>query len=81
MPALVLLTSLCIGTSLYSPTDLRHLGMALAVLPLLIAYAWLIASLTEFRTDRVRVLVERHLNLSSKTPSRHKKDTLVGAGR
>jgi peptidoglycan/LPS O-acetylase OafA/YrhL len=81
MPALVLLTSLCIGTSVYSPTDLRHLAMALAVLLLVIAYAWLIASLTEFRTDRVRAWVERHLNLSSKTPSRRKKDTLVGAGR
>lgn len=56
-PLLLLLTSLMAGDSRWFP-DLRH--VAIAVLPLVaaIGYAYGVAWLTEFRTDRVRPWVE-----------------------
>lgn len=63
MPALLLLTALFAGQQLWSPTDVSHDALALAILFVLILYAYLIASATEFRTNRVRDWVERRLDL------------------
>jgi peptidoglycan/LPS O-acetylase OafA/YrhL len=67
MPALLLLTALFVGQRLWSPTDLHHDALALAVLLALTVYAYLIASVTEFRTDRVRTWVEQNLLRSKRT--------------
>jgi peptidoglycan/LPS O-acetylase OafA/YrhL len=64
MPALLLLTALLAGERVWSPTDLRHDALALAVLAVLIVYAYLVATITEFRTDRIRTWVECRLGLS-----------------
>ncbi|QHS52118.1 acyltransferase [Edaphobacter sp. 12200R-103] len=61
MPALLFLTALFAGYNLWSPTDLRHHAMALVILAAVLLYAWIIATFTEFRTDRVRRWVENLL--------------------
>jgi peptidoglycan/LPS O-acetylase OafA/YrhL len=81
MPLLLLLTALIAGDRLWSPTYLPRTLIAFAVLMVLLAYCLLMAACTEFHTDRIRFWVERRLNLSSKTHSLQKKDTLVGAGQ
>lgn len=62
MPALLFLTALLAGYRLWSPTDAIHHIMALAVLAVVLMYAWIIASLTEFHTNRVRRWVEHILD-------------------
>jgi peptidoglycan/LPS O-acetylase OafA/YrhL len=61
MPALLFLTALFSGYRLWSPTDVPHHAMALAILATVLLYAWIIAKFTEFRTDRVRRWVENLL--------------------
>jgi peptidoglycan/LPS O-acetylase OafA/YrhL len=57
VPFLVFLTAWIVGESRWQP-DARHLLYGVAILGLTIAYAYILASLTEFRTDRVRSWVE-----------------------
>ncbi|MEO8737922.1 MAG: acyltransferase [Edaphobacter sp.] len=73
LPALLLMTALFVGRRLWSPTDMHHDALALAILFALVVYAYLIASVTEFRTDRVRSWVERNL-LRPRSAPPHAKD-------
>jgi len=57
VPFLVLLAALIAGEARWQP-DARHLLYGLGSLLLAIGYAYAVASLTEFRTDRVRGWVE-----------------------
>jgi peptidoglycan/LPS O-acetylase OafA/YrhL len=57
-PILVLLASLLEGDSRWVPTGL-HILYGLGVLAAVIAYAWGIATVTEFRTDSVRIGIEK----------------------
>ncbi len=66
IPALLFLTALFVGDHLWSPANIPHHAIALAILATVILYAWIIASLTEFHTDRVRAWVEAHLSLPIK---------------
>lgn len=75
MPALLLLTTFIAGERLWSPTDLHHDLIAFAVLALLLIYAYLVAAVTEFRTNRVRKSIERRLE--SLFPSRRRQGVLV----
>jgi len=60
VPFLVLLTALIAGEARWQP-DARHLLYGLAALLLAIGYAYAVASLTEFRTDKVRGWVEKRV--------------------
>jgi peptidoglycan/LPS O-acetylase OafA/YrhL len=60
VPFLVLLTALIAGEARWQP-DVRHLLYGLGALLLAIGYAYAVASLTEFRTDKVRGWVEEKL--------------------
>jgi peptidoglycan/LPS O-acetylase OafA/YrhL len=53
VPMLILLAALIVGNSRWTP-DPRHLAMALTLLPLVVAYAYIVAKGTEFRTAAVR---------------------------
>jgi peptidoglycan/LPS O-acetylase OafA/YrhL len=60
VPILVFAASRMVGDDRWQPT-LGHLGEALGWLLLILLYAYGVAALTEFRTDRVRRLIERLL--------------------
>ncbi len=76
MPALLLLTAFLAGGHLWSPTDLHHDAIALAALAALVIYAYLVAAITEFRTDQIRAWAERRLQM---TPKSHLRPTeLIG---
>jgi|SRR3984957_14003480 peptidoglycan/LPS O-acetylase OafA/YrhL len=60
VPFLVLLTALMAGETRWQP-DARHLLYGLGALLLSIGYAYGVASLTEFRTDKVRGWVEKRV--------------------
>ena len=60
MPLCVLLAALLVGETRWAPTP-AHLVYGLLVLCGLLAYAYGVARLTEFRTDRVRSWVEARL--------------------
>jgi len=62
IPFLLMLTALIAGDRLWSPTDLKHDLIALAVLLVTVGYAWTIAYLTEFHTDDIRKWVEQRVN-------------------
>jgi peptidoglycan/LPS O-acetylase OafA/YrhL len=79
MPALLLVTAFIAGDRLWSPTDLPHTAVALAVLAALLAYTWFIASLTEFHTDSLRAFIERHLTWIQKARISRQKRNFVGA--
>lgn len=72
MPFFMLLTSLTAGNGRWVPSP-RSIATGLAILLVTLAYAWLIASLTEFHTDRVRQVVERMLGMQVTPPSIHQK--------
>lgn len=72
VPFLLLLTSLAVGDGRWVPTP-RSMSAGVAILLGTLAYAWLIASLTEFHTDRVRKVVERMLGMHVTPPSKHQK--------
>jgi peptidoglycan/LPS O-acetylase OafA/YrhL len=59
-PFLLLLTSFLAGDQLWHPT-LPHLSVAAVLVPGVVVYAFAIAWLTEFRTDRVRSWVESRI--------------------
>jgi peptidoglycan/LPS O-acetylase OafA/YrhL len=60
VPFLVLLTALIAGETRWQP-DMQHLLYGLGALLLAIAYAYGVAILTEFRTDKVRGWVEKRV--------------------
>jgi peptidoglycan/LPS O-acetylase OafA/YrhL len=60
VPFLVLLTALIAGDARWQP-DVRHLLYGVAALLLAIGYAYVVACLTEFRTDKVRGWVEKRV--------------------
>jgi peptidoglycan/LPS O-acetylase OafA/YrhL len=60
VPFLVLLTAVMAGETRWQP-DARHLLYGLGALLLAIAYAYGVASVTEFRTDKVRGWVEKRV--------------------
>jgi peptidoglycan/LPS O-acetylase OafA/YrhL len=60
VPFLVLLAALMAGETRWQP-DARHLLYGLGALLLSIGYAYGVASLTEFRTDKVRGWVEKRV--------------------
>lgn len=66
MPVLMLLTAMTAGERVWSPKDVRHDGLAMAVLAVVLLCAYLVAFVTEFRTDRVREWVERTLGVSER---------------
>ena len=61
-PVLVLLTSLIVGDSRWYPS-VRTLLFGLGLLVAVLAYAWVLAFLTEFRTDAVRGRIEKILRM------------------
>jgi peptidoglycan/LPS O-acetylase OafA/YrhL len=62
MPLLLLLAAWVAADRLWSPTQPGHDAVALLVLAVLVAYAYLVASVTEFRTGQVRRWVESQLD-------------------
>jgi peptidoglycan/LPS O-acetylase OafA/YrhL len=69
-PLCVLLAAVIAGDQRWNP-DLLHIAIALACLALLIAYAYGVASFTEFRTDKVRSWLEQRLGLKVNKPKIH----------
>jgi peptidoglycan/LPS O-acetylase OafA/YrhL len=63
-PLLMLIAALVVGDRRWQPTSV-HIAAGLGILAVTVAYAYGIAALTEFRTDRVRVWVERRLGVAS----------------
>lgn len=63
-PFLTLIAALLVGDRRWQPTPL-HIAAALGILAVTLAYAYGIASLTEFHTDRVRRWVERSLGITT----------------
>ena len=59
MPALMLLTALFVGEQLWSPKGAAHDAVAVVLLGVVLLYAYGVARLTEFHTDKVRRWVER----------------------
>ena len=57
MPLCVLLTGVFVGDQRWTP-DAGHLLLGVAILFVLLSYAYLIAALTEFRTDKARRWLE-----------------------
>jgi len=82
LPVLVLAAALLVGGTRW-PIDAKHLASAAALLAAAGLYAYAVAWLTEFRTDRVRRWVEERLGLArrpAQTPheavlSGHRADT------
>lgn len=59
-PMLMFLTALLAGSHRWPP-DAIHLAIGLAVLLFIIAYAYVVARLTEFRTDEVRNWIKQRI--------------------
>jgi peptidoglycan/LPS O-acetylase OafA/YrhL len=68
MPLCVLMTALILGDQRWNPDPL-HIFFGLLCLAVLIAYAYGVASITEFKTDRVRRWIEGKLGLGRVRPS------------
>jgi peptidoglycan/LPS O-acetylase OafA/YrhL len=64
VPILVFLTSLAVADSRWIPTP-RTLLTAFGILLVITVYAWVVAFLTEFRTDTVRAKLERLFGVAS----------------
>ena len=62
---MVLLTAWFLGDQRWVP-DTPHVVKGLAILALTLLYAHLVASLTEFHTDKIRRWVETKLGLAKK---------------
>jgi peptidoglycan/LPS O-acetylase OafA/YrhL len=71
-PLLTLIAALVVGDRRWQPTP-AHVSAALGVLAVTLAYAYAIASITEFHTDRVRRWVQHSLGI---TTPRHTRDRL-----
>ena len=63
-PFLTLIAALLVADRRWQPTPL-HITAALGILAVTLAYAYGIASLTEFHTDRVRGWVQRSLGIAT----------------
>jgi peptidoglycan/LPS O-acetylase OafA/YrhL len=63
-PILVFLTGMIVGDSRWTPTPV-HIAGGLALLGAVYLYAFGVAALTEFHTDRIRRRIERLLRLPS----------------
>jgi peptidoglycan/LPS O-acetylase OafA/YrhL len=59
MPLLFLLASLAVGDHRWTPSP-GTLCLALPIAAFIILYAWLLASLAEFKTEDVRIYLQRH---------------------
>ena len=66
-PILVLFASLVVGDSRWQPTA-RTFFYAIAVLAVAMLYAYLLAFFTEFRTDALRMSLERLFGWHAKAP-------------
>jgi peptidoglycan/LPS O-acetylase OafA/YrhL len=75
VPFVALMTALLSGGSRWVP-DTQHIFKALAILAVTLLYAHLVASLTEFRTDSIRLWIEGRLGFSKK-PSRSAQPSIV----
>jgi peptidoglycan/LPS O-acetylase OafA/YrhL len=64
LPFLTLVAGLLVGDRRWQPTP-PHIAAALGILAVTLAYAYGIASLTEFHTDPVRRWVERSLGIAT----------------
>jgi peptidoglycan/LPS O-acetylase OafA/YrhL len=64
LPFLTLMAALLVGDRRWQPTP-PHIAAALGILAVTLAYAYGIASLTEFHTDRVRRWVQRSLGIAT----------------
>jgi peptidoglycan/LPS O-acetylase OafA/YrhL len=61
-PILVLAAALILGSNRWQP-DAPHIAVALGILVFVVGLCLLLASQTEFRTDAIRMAVERRLHL------------------
>ncbi len=62
-PLLVLVAALVLGNGRWQP-DAAHVGLAFVPLVVAIIFCFVLATLTEFRTDAVRAAIERRFQLS-----------------
>jgi peptidoglycan/LPS O-acetylase OafA/YrhL len=69
LPLVIFAASLLVHDSRWIP-DVRHIVTGLAVLALIIAYAWSFAWLFEFRTDVVRAWIEIRLGIPARQANR-----------
>jgi peptidoglycan/LPS O-acetylase OafA/YrhL len=67
VPLLVFLTALIVGDSRWYPTSTTLLA-GLGILLVALAYSWGLAFLTEFRTDAIRVRLERLFGIATLPP-------------
>lgn len=63
-PVLTLIAALVVGDQRWQPT-LPHIAAALGILVVTLGYAYAVAALTEFHTDRVRRWVTRSLGIAA----------------
>jgi peptidoglycan/LPS O-acetylase OafA/YrhL len=75
VPFAVLLVALLSGGGRWTP-DLPHIFKGLAILAVILLYAYLVAALTEFHTETIRRWIETRLGLSKK-PSRGAQPSIV----
>jgi peptidoglycan/LPS O-acetylase OafA/YrhL len=68
-PMVILLVALLSGETPWSPAKPSQGLLGLAVLFAVIAYAWIVAFFTEFRTGSVRSFLERHLVANHRAPA------------
>lgn len=66
-PLLIFLASVAEGDSRWVPTP-AHAALGVAILATLLAYAWMLAAVTEFRTDAVRRWLEVTFGMRSRMP-------------
>ena len=69
LPLVIFGASLLVHDSRWIP-DVQHIVTSLAVLVLIIAYAWSFAWLFEFRTDMVRAWIEIRLGIPARQVNR-----------
>jgi peptidoglycan/LPS O-acetylase OafA/YrhL len=67
VPLLVFLTGALVGDTRWVPGP-KTLAIAFGVLLVTIAYSWLLAYFTEFRTDRIRQYLERAFGIPTTPP-------------
>jgi peptidoglycan/LPS O-acetylase OafA/YrhL len=71
LPFILCLTALILGVQRFVP-DIAHVAAGLAILVVSLAYAWLIASATEFHTDQVRHWIEARIRRPEVLPRQSK---------
>ncbi len=68
LPLLAFLAACLLPMTRWQPAG--HMMMGVALLLLVIGFAWAVAAVTEFRTDRVRMRIERTLRRAPEKPLR-----------